>query len=574
MPSMRDIISNDSQYQCHLKQHLVGKLMAGRLLLLKEEVLAVLGLDLDPIRDDLIALYSSTSRGNPHDPSSMLRSLLLMLALGKTSINKWVALLRVDDDLAKLCGFDPARRKTPAVQTFYNFITRIAEGPRVAGAVGPTGARIKLGGLRAGQRGHYLRLLSLEKQKLRDEKPPEGRVNAAATEASALMKGDVARLNLPHRLNRWLFKLVVVGSAKRDLLGDVSKGLHVSGDGSIIASNANGSGHAQDKELEARLAIEAEAKAEAAETKADAKAIRKAAKQDKDTRPRYYADLKATFTLKKHPQEQWVFGHRMHVLTVKNGAIDLPLYVSMNTANAADGAMAAFDLADLSFALDEHLPEAHIAYFIADTGYDAVELYRMCMDHGITPVISLHPNSKKLLEEDGVTYNTEGVPLCAGSLAMRHNDYNKRTGKHSYHCPIKRPTHVGGKYAINVHLEECPFGVLCDESKMGPFVRVAAADDPRRHPPLPRTSAKFERLFDERTATERFFGRVKVDGGLGHRPYRIQEMYAVMGMLHAILIHRRAHVKHDFGDVKNDAEAYARALTALTSEPAALAVPA
>ena len=98
---------------------------------------------------------------------------------------------------------------------------------------------------------------------------------------------------------------MVIGSAKPGLLGDVSKGLRVSGDGAIIASNANGSGHARDKELEARLAIGAEAKA-------------------KDTRSRYYSELKATFTLKKHPQEQWVFGHRMHVLTVKNGAIAFP----------------------------------------------------------------------------------------------------------------------------------------------------------------------------------------------------------------------------------------------------------
>jgi hypothetical protein len=150
---------------------------------------------------------------------------------------------------------------------------------------------------------------------------------------------------------------------------------------------------------------------------------------------------------------------------------------------------------------------------------------------------------------------------------MRHNDYNRRTGSHSFHCPIKRPTHVGGKYAINVHLDECPLGVLCDQSKMGPFVRVAAADDPRRYPPLPRTSPKYQSLFNERTATERFFSRVKVDGGLGHRPYRMQGMYAVMGVLHAILIHRREHVKHDFGDVRNDSEAYARAMVALTGVP-------
>jgi hypothetical protein len=257
----------------------------------------------------------------------------------------------------------------------------------------------------------------------------------------------------------------------------------------------------------------------------------------------------------------------MHILMVKHGRIELPLYVSVNTASTADGEMAAYDLADLSLTLRNQLPDAHISHFIADTGYDAIELYKMLIDHGISPVISLHPNSVRVIEANGITYDKDGRPLCAGKLPMRHNDYNKATGAHAFHCPIKRPTHLNGKYQVLVHLEECPLGVLCDTTKMGPFVRVLSKNDPRMHPPLPRNSPKFTEIFKERTATERFFGRVKEKGGLGKRPYRLQHMHAVMGTLHAVLIHRRAHLTHDFGDVA-DPNNRERAIAALLARPA------
>ena len=577
MPSMCDVASTQSQYQHQLKQLFITRLLSGRPARLKETVIAVLGLNLDPIRDDLIALYSKSGHGNPHDPMTLFRSLLLMLALGETSVNKWVALVRGDDTLARLCGWNPEVRETPGVGTVYRFIDRIVDGPEpsISSSTPRAQQRIKRSTLRQRSRGRYLRLLAKEKEELRKEKPPEGRINAAAKSASALMKGDVARLDLPHRLNQWLFKLVVVESFKRDLFGDLREGLHISADGSVVASQGNGRGHAQDKETEARLAIEAKEKAAAAKTKAEAKAILDAAKKDKDTRPRFYSDLDATWIWSKH-KNSWFFGHRLHVLMHKNGSVELPLYVSANTANMADGEMAAFDLADLSFALKEHLPQTRIGYFIADTGYDAVELYRMCMDHDIVPVISLHPNSERLFERDGIKFSKDGRPLCRGGLEMRDNGYNPRTRTHAMHCGIKRATHVGGKYKIVAHLDECPLGVLCDESKMGPFVHIAAKDDPRRHTRLLRSSNKFKKIYEERTATERFFGHAKEnDGRLGKRPYRMQHMYALMGVLHAILIHRRKHVVHDFGDVRNDPEAYARALASLTAPPAeSIQVPA
>lgn len=561
MPNVRDIISTHCQYQSQLRRALGREILAGRLQLFTEEVLAVLTLNLDPIADDLIALYTDDRRGNPHDPMALFRSLLLLAALRETDFNHWAKLLRLEPTLAQLSGF--GHRQPPSPSTFYAFVRRIADGPDPV-AIGPNGKRIKLSTLRKGSRGLYLRLLKKEKEDKKKSRPPEGPINAASKAAGERLDNEELKTSLGARLSTWLIKLVVLGSAERGLLGAVDA-LRVSADGSIIESCANGSGHAEDPVAERATMEAAEAAAQAAATKNEAKAIRQAARQKRDERPRLYSDPVATWTWSRH-LKRWVFGHRLHLLATRQGGCELPLYVSIDTANMADGVMAADDMANLVLLLREHLPEARVSHFIADTGYDAIELYRLMMAQQIKPVISLHPNAERSVEVDGVTYDDKGRPLCPGRLPMRHNDYNKNSKTHGYHCPVKRPTHAGGKYAVAIHMDECPLSTLCDTSRMGPFVRVSAQDDPRRHPPLPRHSAEYERIFAERTATERLFGRIKNDGGLGKRPYRSQEVYGVMAMMHALLIHARAHVVHDFGDVAHDETARSRALGTLVSD--------
>ena len=110
--------------------------------------------------------------------------------------------------------------------------------------------------------------------------------------------------------------------------------------------------------------------------------------------------------------------------------------------------------------------------------------------------------------------------------------------------------------------------------RIAPWITSPSA--PPGYPLYKRITLKFKKIYEERTATERFFGHSKEnEGRLGKRPYRMQHMYALMGVLHAILIHRRKHVVHDFGDVRNDPEAYARALASLTAPSAeSIQVPA
>jgi hypothetical protein len=58
----------------------------------------------------------------------MLRSLLLMVLWGATSVNRRAARLKGEPELAVLSGFSPGERP-PGVGTFYDFFHRLLDGP-------------------------------------------------------------------------------------------------------------------------------------------------------------------------------------------------------------------------------------------------------------------------------------------------------------------------------------------------------------------------------------------------------------------------------------------------------------
>jgi transposase len=93
-----------------------------------DAALLLMRLDLDSIRPELERLYSPSPRGRPpYDPTCLLRALLLMIILQKTSIERFAQQLRRTPRLARIAGFEPF--ETPAVGTFYHFIDRLEDGP-------------------------------------------------------------------------------------------------------------------------------------------------------------------------------------------------------------------------------------------------------------------------------------------------------------------------------------------------------------------------------------------------------------------------------------------------------------
>jgi len=85
-------------------------------------------LNLDPLAESLASLYADHPRGRPrYDPLAMLRALILMAMLHKTSIKNFANDLRSKPRLAQIAGFE--LNNTPAAGTFYLFVDRLENGP-------------------------------------------------------------------------------------------------------------------------------------------------------------------------------------------------------------------------------------------------------------------------------------------------------------------------------------------------------------------------------------------------------------------------------------------------------------
>jgi hypothetical protein len=130
---------------------------------------------------------------------------------------------------------------------------------------------------------------------------------------------------------------------------------------------------------------------------------------------------------------------------------------------------------------------------IADKGYDSQDnnlfVYKDCKAAPIIPI-----RERKDMQLPDIC-NAKGTPLCSCGLAMVY--WGKDGNYLKYRCP-----YLLGK-------SECKSRFRCTSSPYGYVLKLPIAQDVRRHPPVPRESRKWERLYKMRTAVERVNSRVK-----------------------------------------------------------------
>ena len=96
----------------------------GQVLFYLDAALKAYVMNLDRGIEILQGCYSKDfGRPAEFDPVDMLRSLVLMVSLGITSITKWADNLTKSDVLAVLSGFEPG--KTPSMSAYYDFWNRL-----------------------------------------------------------------------------------------------------------------------------------------------------------------------------------------------------------------------------------------------------------------------------------------------------------------------------------------------------------------------------------------------------------------------------------------------------------------
>jgi hypothetical protein len=196
---------------------------------------------------------------------------------------------------------------------------------------------------------------------------------------------------------------------------------------------------------------------------------------------------KAETEKKKEPEVYYWFGYKLHL--VVDALYELPLAFILTAANESDMTQMKPLLQKIGADKEKTQPQA----VISDKGYDSQDnntyIYKDCK---AVPIIPIRERKGEQLPD---ICNAKGTPLCGCGLAMV---YWGRDGKYlKYRCP-----HVLGK-------EKCKSRFRCTSSPYGYVLKLPITEDIRRHPPVPRESKKWVRLYKMRTAVERVNSRIK-----------------------------------------------------------------
>ncbi len=168
---------------------------------------------------------------------------------------------------------------------------------------------------------------------------------------------------------------------------------------------------------------------------------------------------------------------------------ELPVSFTLTPANEADTMQMETLLQRAGAEQEATKPKA----VIADKGYDSQSNYKFIFNEcKAMPIIPIREREDAQLPD---ICNAKGTPTCGCGLEMV---YWGRDGNYlKYRCP-----HILGK-------AECKSRFRCTSSPYGYTLKLSIADDPRRHPPVPRETRKWQRLYRMRSAVERVNSRVK-----------------------------------------------------------------
>jgi len=332
----------------------------------------IMVVDLTPMRKIVECLYSALGRP-ARVPVPMLRSLIVMVLCGYTSITKWVSSMRSHPFYAIICGFYPF--DVPGVGTFYDFINLLM--------------------LRKPKEG---RGLSRRKRKP-DEKSKQKHQGIIRRLASRLLCGK----KLPLRFSSAsicpeIFDTVFVAYSQE--LGLIENDeLILSGDGSLLPTWASPYGE----------------KICDCEGKCDC--IRK------------LLDKEAQWTWDDY-RKQWVYGYTYYELVTQDR--QLPIVVNIASANRHDSVLPLYTMEE---AYDHKLEIEYASFDSASDAYGIYELGIKRWD--VALIIPLNEtNSGNYTYEPPIEITENGVPKCQAGLEMTNWGFCRDRCRIKWRCPV------------------------------------------------------------------------------------------------------------------------------------------
>lgn len=444
-------------------------------------------LNLDPVGIHLLPYYSYTGRPALNQPQ-ILRSFVLMLDQGVTSLTKWVARLQKDDLLALMIGC--STESLPPLGSYFDFIDRLwLQNPTFE----------KLG---------REDLFPCDKNKKSSKKPGKGKKlpNRHPGIVKTIAKYALDEKDFPfhyERLLQELFRIAaIVPSMQLGLIP--SAGATISGDGTCVHAHASPYGHKVCDCLKKGIS--------------NCSCDRHFS--DPDAAWGWDSDLDCSF-----------FGHTLYMLSCHDAKYqtDLPLHLRLLDARRHDSVSGIVSLAEFR-AIN---PEFIISNLCFDSANDNYPTYNLCREWDIAPFIDLNSNRGRPASIPGeITIDTDGTPLCQAGRRMVYWGTCHGRSRVKWRCP-----QACGKE------DNCSYKDSCSPSAYGRCVYTKPDWDIRLYPPVARGTTEYKKIYNNRTGSERVNNRILNDYHLHDMRIHSKKRFSFFAMIAGINIHLDARLK-------------------------------
>jgi len=443
-------------------------------------------LNLDPVGQFLAPLYSNTGRPALNQPQ-ILRSFILMLDRGFTSLSNWVNELASDDLLALLIGCTPDR--LPPLGSYFDFINRL-----------------------------WLQTPDLEKSGRKDlfpecknKKPPSkpgkgkklpNRHPGITKKIAAYAKSEREFPFHYEKILQQLFSIIaVVPSLELGLIPDSAT---ISGDGTCVHSHSSPYGH-------------------------------KLCKCSQNGIPschcdRHYSDPDASWGWDSD-LNSYYFGHTLYMLSCHNEhyQVDLPLHIRFLDARRHDSVSGIIALSEFRH-LNTGITIQNLCF---DSANDNYPTYELCKEWRIQPFIDLNDKTGPSPSIPGaLSIDKDGTPLCPVGLRMVNWGYDPNRRRRKWRCPA-----ACGK------VDSCPCKDTCSTSPYGRCIYTKPDWDIRLYTPVPRGTDEYKKVYNHRTSSERINNRILNDYHLHDMKIHGKKRYSFFSMIAGINIHLDARLK-------------------------------
>jgi len=328
--------------------------------------------DLTPMRKIVEQIYSALGRP-ARVPENMLRSFLVMVLCGYTSITEWVKQMRSHPFYPIICGFYPF--DVPGVGTFYDFINLLM--------------------LRKHKDGR-----GLSKRKKKDDDKSKPHPGIIRRLADRLLEGKKLPLrNTSASIIKEIFSVIFVAHSKEiGLIEETS--LIISGDGSKLPTWASPYG----KKI--------------CQCKQKCDCIRK------------LLDQEAHWVWDSY-RKQWVYGYTYYELVTQDR--QLPVVVHLASANRHDSVQSLYTMEE-AHCRDFSLQYA--SFDSASDAYGIYELGIKRWDVALIIPLN-ETNKGNYTYEPPIDITENGVPKCQADLEMTNWGFCRDRCRIKWRCPVK-----------------------------------------------------------------------------------------------------------------------------------------